>query len=100
MSKNLVLILGFFLLTAIPLFMSHKAKQDGTLFMGTDDQAGKIINEIRADYMPWVHPLWKPPSAEIESLLFGIQAAIGAGLIGYCLGYHRAKHTGSPRRKA
>ena len=31
--------------------------------------------------------VWKPPGGEIETLLFSLQAAIGAGLIGFCLGY-------------
>ena len=29
---------------------------------------------------------WEPPSGEIESLLFALQAAIGAGFIGYYVG--------------
>ena len=30
--------------------------------------------------------LWEPPSGEIESLLFSLQVAIGAGAIGYIFG--------------
>jgi cobalt/nickel transport protein len=30
--------------------------------------------------------VWKPPSPEIESLLFALQAALGAGVIGYVVG--------------
>ena len=33
----------------------------------------------------------EPPSGEIESLLFALQAAIGAGFIGYFIGYTRGK---------
>jgi len=31
-----------------------------------------------------------PPSPEIESLLFALQASIGSIIIGYFLGYYRA----------
>ncbi len=30
--------------------------------------------------------MWEPPSGEIESFLFCLQAAIGAGFIGYYIG--------------
>ena len=33
----------------------------------------------------------EPPSGEIESLLFALQAAIGAVIIGYFFGYWRGK---------
>jgi cobalt/nickel transport protein len=35
--------------------------------------------------------LYEPPSDEIESLLFALQAALGAGFIGYYIGYKRGK---------
>ncbi len=35
-------------------------------------------------------PLWEPPSGEIESLLFALQAAIGAGLVGFYFGRRSA----------
>jgi cobalt/nickel transport protein len=41
-------------------------------------------------YQPWFHSIYTPPSAEIESLLFALQAAIGSMIIGYFLGYYRA----------
>ncbi len=34
-------------------------------------------------------PLWEPPSPEIESLLFAVQAALGAGVLGYYFGRRR-----------
>ncbi|NLN22191.1 MAG: cobalt ABC transporter substrate-binding protein CbiN, partial [Syntrophomonadaceae bacterium] len=34
---------------------------------------------------------WEPPSGEIESLLFALQAAIGAGFIGYYLGFVKGR---------
>ena len=34
----------------------------------------------------WFEPLFSPDSGEVESGLFALQAAIGAGILGYCLG--------------
>jgi cobalt/nickel transport protein len=53
---------------------------------GTDDAASKVITAANPGFRPWFEPLWRPPSAQIESLLFALQAAIGAGIIGYVLG--------------
>ncbi|HHY04668.1 MAG TPA: energy-coupling factor ABC transporter substrate-binding protein [Thermoanaerobacterales bacterium] len=55
-------------------------------FEGADGEAEDIITEIAADYEPWFSNFWEPPSGEIESLLFALQAAIGAGFIGYFFG--------------
>ncbi|GIM28559.1 cobalt transport protein CbiN [Clostridium polyendosporum] len=55
-------------------------------FSGTDDRAEQAINEINSNYKPWFNSMWEPPSSEIESLLFSLQAALGAGFIGYYIG--------------
>ena len=58
---------------------------------GSDDQAGNVIDKLtRGTYQPWFHSVWVPPSPEIESLLFALQASIGAIIIGYFIGYYRA----------
>ncbi len=58
---------------------------------GSDDQAGNAINKLTGGtYQPWFHSIWVPPSPEIESLLFALQASIGSIIIGYFLGYYRA----------
>jgi cobalt/nickel transport protein len=57
---------------------------------GSDDQAGNVIDELTGGtYQPWAHSIWTPPSGEIESLLFALQAAFGSLIIGYFLGYYR-----------
>ncbi|TBW37406.1 energy-coupling factor ABC transporter substrate-binding protein [Siculibacillus lacustris] len=58
---------------------------EGT-FRGTDDAASVAIEAARPGYQPWARPFWEPPSKEIESLLFALQAALGAGVLGYALG--------------
>ena len=58
---------------------------------GSDDQAKDTIDRLMGGtYQPWAHSIWKPPSGEIEGLLFALQAAFGSLIIGYFLGYYRA----------
>ena len=53
--------------------------------------AETAITEINPDYKPWCSSLSEPASSEIESLLFALQAAIGAGVVGFVLGRITAK---------
>ncbi len=55
-------------------------------FEGADSMAEEAIMEIDASYEPWFSHIWEPPSGEIESFLFALQAAAGAGFIGYYIG--------------
>lgn len=87
--KNLILIAIVIGLGVVPLFITKNAE-----FIGTDDKAKKAISQIDANYKPWFSPIWKPPSAQVESLLFALQAAIGAGIVGYGIGYLRGKAKG------
>lgn len=60
---------------------------------GADGQAEEGITQISPNYEPWFNPVWTPPSGEIESLLFSLQAAIGGLAIGYYLGRFRSSET-------
>jgi len=84
--NNLIIIALVILLAVLPLFLNKGAE-----FGGADGQAEELITEINPDYTPWFSSIWEPPSGEIESLLFALQAALGAGLIGYYLGYGKGK---------
>ena len=86
MKKNLVLIGIVVILAIIPFFV-----QKGAEFGGADGQAEEVITQINPDYKPWFTSFWEPPSGEIESLLFAVQAALGAGFVGYFIGYSRGK---------
>ena len=73
-------------LTVIPFIIAKNAQ-----FNGSDGKAKSAITEVSPGYKPWFTSIWKPPSAEMESFLFALQAAIGAGIIGYGLGYLKGK---------
>jgi cobalt/nickel transport protein len=87
MKRNLLMLLGVILLAALPL-MIHR--DGGSGFSGADAQATAQVAEIQPEYQPWFTPVWKPPSGEIESLLFALQATLGAGLVGFYFGRRSA----------
>lgn len=96
LKQNLLLILGVIALGVLPLWIVEKpaAGPDGEaapIFAGADDKAKNLITEIRPDYEPWFAPLLEPASGEIASMLFALQAALGAGFIGYYLGVSRTR---------
>ncbi|HWP95285.1 MAG TPA: energy-coupling factor ABC transporter substrate-binding protein [Syntrophomonadaceae bacterium] len=84
---NIVLLLLVIVITVAPFFFHPK----GSEFGGADDQGPDLIQKEHPSYQVWFKPIWEPPSREIESLLFALQAGIGAGVIGYILGYLKAK---------
>lgn len=95
-SQNLLLILGVIALALLPLWIVERpaAGPDGeeiAIFGGADDQARNLITEIKPEYKPWFEPIIEPASGEIASLLFALQAAIGAGFIGYYIGVGRTR---------
>jgi cobalt/nickel transport protein len=56
-----------------------------------------VIAEINPDMQPWFEPIWSPPGGETESLLFSLQAALGAGIIGYFFGLKRGEQRAKPK---
>lgn len=58
---------------------------------GTDARASALIDRLRPGHHPWARPVFEPPSREAEALLFALQAALGSGALGYCLGYARGR---------
>jgi len=90
--QNLMLMVAVVLLAVLPLWLVQKpapgvdGKPAAEIFTGSDDKAKDLIGVIAPDYAPWFAPLLEPASGEIASLLFAVQAALGAGFIGYYLG--------------
>jgi len=91
--QNWLLLLGVVALALAPLLTIKPAKEGEETFLGADDKARNAIAEIRPDYRPRFTPIWEPPSGEIASLLFALQAAFGAGAVAFCLGYYRGRHS-------
>ena len=94
-TQNILLILGVIVLGLLPLWIVERpaAGPDGevAIFGGADDQAKNLIGEINPEYQPWFESLIEPASGEIASMLFALQAAIGAGFIGYYIGVGRTR---------
>ena len=91
MSRRNLALLGLAAgIAVVPLLIGTGA------FKGSDDQGTNAIVSLAPAYQPWFQPLWTPPSPEVESLLFSLQAALGAGLIGYYLGLRRGRQDRRP----
>ncbi len=89
MKNNIILLIAAALILILPLYLHHS--KENIEFAGADTQAEAVIQEIRPDYQPWFESLWSPPSGEIESMLFAMQAAAGAGLFCFGLGWMMAR---------
>ncbi|HHY00151.1 MAG TPA: energy-coupling factor ABC transporter substrate-binding protein [Methanothermobacter sp.] len=88
-KQYLVLLALVAIIAIIPLAMYSGLGEDDGFFGGADGAASEAIEET--GYEPWFESIWEPPSGEIESLLFALQAAIGAAIIGYVLGYYNGR---------
>lgn len=62
---------------------------------GADDELKDEIERENPEFEPWIEPFWEPPSSEVESLLFGLQVAIGALIVGYVAGSWRPDDGGN-----
>lgn len=83
----LILLLTCALIAVIPLILIRDSE-----FGGADGAAADLIMEINPEYEIWASPVLEPPGGETESLLFCLQAALGAGIFGFCFGTLRERH--------
>ncbi|MDQ0718060.1 cobalt/nickel transport protein [Streptomyces luteogriseus] len=93
---NLMLLFLVAALAVLPLALGlgdHKKEP----FTGSDAEAETAITELKPDYEPWFSPLYEPPSGDIESALFALQAALGAGVLAYYFGLRRGRRQGEQR---
>ena len=93
-QKNLILILLVVVIAAVPLWLLPNAE-----FGGADGEAEEGVQEVDAGYQPWCGATLDPASGEVESLLFALQAAIGAGVVGFVLGRITKKPGGKTEGK-
>ena len=85
MKKNVkwifILVILVAAVTSLPLFLNH------TGLTGTDDVAGNSVAAMDPGYHPWAKPLLTFSGENTETLLFCLQAGIGAGVLGLGFGY-------------
>ncbi len=94
MNKNAYIYIAGFAVIAI-LVIATLAYGSGNdyEFGGADDAAEDVVGEYDPEYEPWTAGIWGDYElpGETESLLFALQAAIGAIIIGYFIGRHASK---------
>lgn len=63
-------------------------------YAGSDTIGSSRVAELAGvseeDFQPLI-PQWEPPSGEIESCLFALQAAIGGIFVGWVFGYWKGQ---------
>jgi cobalt/nickel transport protein len=72
------------------LFLYTSSVMGNAEFAGSDDVGSSQIAKITGISEEEFHPLigqWIPPSGEIESALFALQAALGGIVVGWVFGY-------------
>jgi cobalt/nickel transport protein len=82
---GIVIVLG-----VVPLWLHPESA-----FGGADTAAQEALTGRGIE--PWFEPLMAPPGTETESLLFALQAAVGAGIIGYYFGLKRGESRNAQR---
>lgn len=89
-----VLIVVVILLVVVPLTLLKDAD-----FLGSDGLAERAITQTNPGYEPWFTSFFEPPSGEVESLLFALQASIGTAIIFYIFGYWQGRKKGKEEGK-
>ena len=89
-TKIILLLLACVVIAIVPL-MTIKDSEFG----GADGAAEDVIAELNPDYEPWFESIIELPGGETESLLFALQAALGAGVIGLGFGYYIGRKKGA-----
>ncbi|MCQ8893549.1 MAG: cobalt transport protein CbiN [Methanolinea sp.] len=67
-------------------------------FSGSDTVGSERVSELSGIPLEEFHPLipqWEPPSGEVESGLFALQAAIGGIVVGWVFGYWKGQAAGN-----
>lgn len=89
-TVTICLVLLAIAIAVFPMFLHFGGDSDEP-FAGTDDAAQTAVEQESPDYKPWAEPLIGELPPEVESGLFSLQAALGAGVLGYVLGNYRGR---------
>ncbi|MCW2840992.1 MAG: energy-coupling factor transporter substrate-binding protein [Aeromicrobium sp.] len=89
---SVLLLVGIVAIFALAMVLgSTRADDSGETFVGSDSAATAQIEQDNPGYKPWFTPVFSPSSGEVESGLFALQAAAGAGVLGYVIGVMRGR---------
>lgn len=96
--SNILLVLALVAIFAASLVIGGRNTDSQERFAGTDAAATAAIEQDHPDFKPWFEPLFAPGSAEVESGLFALQAALGGTVLGFAIGVlygrrHRESHS-------
>lgn len=85
-KKQVTTILILVLVCAVILIFPLMTIRDSE-FGGADGAAEELIAQVDPEYEPWAESIVELPGGETESLLFCLQTALGAVVIGFGFGY-------------
>ena len=87
---TLEILAGIAIIAFCALFLYTSATMNGAEFAGSDNVGSGLVAELSGvpleSFQPLI-PQWEPPSSEIESALFALQAAVGGILVGGVFGF-------------
>jgi cobalt/nickel transport protein len=92
-ESKTIYIAGFAIIALLVVaVLAYGASQDWE-FGGADDGAEGVVEEVDPDYEPWWNGIFGDYElpGETEGMLFALQAAIGAIIIGYFIGAYTRK---------
>jgi len=96
MNNKVIYIAGFAAIALIVVGALAYGAMNDSEFGGADDAGGDIIGDVSDNFEgPWWNGIFGSYElpGETESMLFALQAAIGAVIIGFFIGYvYRGKH--------
>ena len=93
MNNKTLYVIGFGVIAILVIATLAYGAANGFGFGGADDGARDVVEKVDPGFQPWTNGIWgdyELPS-ETASLLFALQAAIGAIIIGYFIGRHVSK---------
>jgi cobalt/nickel transport protein len=83
------------------LFLYSNSVMEHAEYAGSDthgsEQIAGLTGKAEEDFQPLIWQ-WVPPSGEIESGLFALQAGIGGIMVGWVFGYWTAQRKDDPKK--
>lgn len=89
-NYTLEVLAGIALVIFCAVFLYTSSTMGEAEFAGSDTVGTSLVAELSGipleNFQPLI-PQWEPPSGEIESCLFALQAAVGGILVGGVFGF-------------